>query len=272
MVFTWEVGRHPQSGVAAHSYYLRILSIDVHDEHRYTVHYDRLDYDYPTVGPFNLLPEHLEREIFEENPASYRHRTRYETEPVHPGLYNGPYRITEVVRGSHIRFERNPRWWGQEPFFERIVVRTIENTVALEANLLSETVDYIAGELGLPIDQAIAFEERYGDRFVVEYKPGLIYEHLTPQLRQPDPPRPGRPACAPPGTRSRGHQRASVRGAAAGRGHQRESARLGSLRGDPEVSLRSGRGRGAPRCRAMDAGRGRGSAATVPASRFASSS
>ena len=185
VVFTWEVGRHPQSGVAAHSYYLRILSIDVHDEHRYTVHYDRLDYDYPTVGAFNLLPEHLERGIFEENPASYRHRTRYETEPVHPGLYNGPYRITEVVRGSHIRFERNPRWWGQEPFFERIVVRTIENTVALEANLLSETVDYIAGELGLPIDQAIAFEERYGDRFVVEYKPGLIYEHLTPSFDNP---------------------------------------------------------------------------------------
>ena len=89
------------------------------------------------------------------------------------------------MRGSHIRFERNPEWWGREPYFERIVVRTIENTVALEANLLSETVDFIAGELGLPIDQAIAFEERHGDRFVVEYKPGLIYEHLTPSFDNP---------------------------------------------------------------------------------------
>ena len=185
VVFTWEVGRHPQSGVAAHSYYLRVLSIDVHDEHRYTVHYDRLDYDYPTVGAFTLLPEHLERDIFEEDPATYRNRTRYETEPGHPGLYHGPYRITEVARGSHIRFERNPEWWGREPYFERIVVRTIENTVALEANLLSETVDFIAGELGLPINQAIAFEERHGDRFVVEYQPGLIYEHLTPSFDNP---------------------------------------------------------------------------------------
>ena len=185
VVFTWEVGRHPRSGVAGHSTYVRILSIDVHDEHRYTVHYDRLDYDYPTVGAFDLLPEHLEREIFEEDPASYRYRTRYETEPAHPGLYHGPYRIAEVARGSHLRFERNPHWWGQEPYFERIVVRTIENTVALEANLLSGTVDYIAGELGLPIDQAIAFEERHGDRFVVEYKPGLIYEHLTPSFDNP---------------------------------------------------------------------------------------
>ena len=185
VMFTWEVGRHPQSGVAAHSYYLRVLRIEVHDEHRYTVHYDRLDYDYPTVGAFSLLPEHLERSVFEGDPASYRHRTRYETEPTHPGLYHGPYRISEVVRGSHIRFVRNPMWWGREPWFDRIIVRTIENTVALEANLLSETVDYIAGELGLPIDQAIAFEERHGDRFVVEYKPGLIYEHLTPNLDNP---------------------------------------------------------------------------------------
>ena len=185
VVFTWEVGRHPRSGVAAHSSYVRVLSIDVHDEHRYTVHYDRLDYDYPTVGAFDLLPEHLERAIFEEDPAAYRQRTRYETEPDNPGLYNGPYRIAEVTRGSHLRFERNPHWWGRGPYFERIVLRTIENTAALEANLLSGTVDYIAGELGLPIDQAIAFEERHGDRFVVEYQPGLIYEHLTPSFDNP---------------------------------------------------------------------------------------
>ena len=184
-VFSWEVGRHPQSGVAAHSYYRRILSIDVHDDHRYTIHYDRLYYNYPTAGAFSLLPEHLERDIFEQDPATYRNRTRYETEPANPGLYHGPYLVTEGERGSHIRFERNPNWWGREPYFERIVVRTIENTVALEANLLSGTVDYIAGELGLPIDQAIAFEERHGDRFVVEYKPGLIFEHLTPSFDSP---------------------------------------------------------------------------------------
>ena len=185
VAFTWEVGRHPQSGVAGHSAYVRILSIDLHDEHRYTVHYDRLHYDYPTVGAFDLLPEHLERAVFEEDPAAYRHRTRYETEPANPGLYHGPYRIAETVRGSHLRFERNPYWWGREPYFDRIVVRAIENTAALEANLLSGTVDYAAGELGLPIDQAIAFEERHRGRFVVEYQPGLIYEHLTPSFANP---------------------------------------------------------------------------------------
>ena len=185
VAFTWEVGRHPRSGVAGHSAYVRILAIDLHDEHRYTVHYDRLHYDYPTVGAFDLLPEHLERAVFEEDPAAYRYRTRYETEPAHPGLYHGPYRIAETVRGSYLRFERNPHWWGRDPYFDRIVVRAIGSTAALEANLLSGTVDYAAGELGLPVDQAIAFEERHGDRFVVEYQPGLIYEHLTPNFGNP---------------------------------------------------------------------------------------
>ncbi len=188
VVFTWEVGRHPESGVAAHSEYRRIRSIDVHDERRYTVHYDRLHYDYPTVGALSLLPAHLERPVFEAGPAAYRNRTLYDTAPTTPGLYHGPYRIAEVARGSHLVFERNPHWWGREPYFERIVVRAIGNTAALEANLLSGTVDYVAGELGLPIDQAIAFEQRHGGsggRFVVEYHPGLIYEHLTPHFGHP---------------------------------------------------------------------------------------
>jgi peptide/nickel transport system substrate-binding protein len=57
--------------------------------------------------------------------------------------------------------------------------------VALEANLLSGAVDYIAGELGLTLDQALAFEQRHGQRFEVVYKPGLIYEHIELNLDNP---------------------------------------------------------------------------------------
>ncbi|MCH9672755.1 MAG: peptide ABC transporter substrate-binding protein, partial [Gammaproteobacteria bacterium] len=58
-------------------------------------------------------------------------------------------------------------------------------TAALEASLLSGGIDYIAGELGLPIDQAVAFEKRHGTRFNVEYKSGLIYEHIDLNLDNP---------------------------------------------------------------------------------------
>jgi len=130
------------------------------------------------------VPAHIERQRFEK-PAEYRNRTAYDQDTTNPGLYNGPYRITQVVQGSHIVLEPNPHWSGQQPAFKRIVVKTIENTAALEANLLSGGVDMIAGELGLPLDQAIAFAKRTGKTYNVVFKPGLVYEHIDLNLDSP---------------------------------------------------------------------------------------
>ena len=182
--FTYAVGRHPMSGVASAELYKRILSLDIKDKQRFTLHLDRLSFAYNAINDFQLLPAHLERPAF-ENPAEYRLRTRYDTDTVNPGLYFGPYRIAEVVSGSHIVLLANPTWWGRKPAFQRIVVRVIENTAALEANLLSGSIDYIAGELGLTLDQALALEKRHGPRFDFHYKVGLIYEHIDLNLDNP---------------------------------------------------------------------------------------
>ncbi len=184
VLFGWEVGRHPLTGVANRDFYERIAAIDVHDDKRFTVHIDKRYYDYPERASIPLLPAHLERDAFAE-PREYRHRTLYDADATNPGLYYGPYRITEVVSGSHVVLEPNPTWWGKPPHFKRIVVRVIENTAALEANLLSGSIDYVSGELGFSIDQALSFERRHGDRFDVRYKPGLIYEHIDLNLDNP---------------------------------------------------------------------------------------
>jgi peptide/nickel transport system substrate-binding protein len=185
VVFSWQVGRHPQSGVSAVDFFRRVLSIDVLDDKTYRIHVDRVTFDYNEYGGFTLLPAHLEQAIFEADPVEYRHRTTYDTDATNPGLYFGPYRVSEVVSGSHIVVVPNATWYGQPPAFDRITVKVIENTAALEANLLSGAVDMIAGELGLTIDQALAFEKRHGDRFQVTYKPGLIYEHIDLNLDNP---------------------------------------------------------------------------------------
>ena len=185
VVFTWEVGRHPQSGVSNFELYRRILSIDVLSSKRFTVHLDRLTFDYNLINDFRLLPAHLERAIFEANPAEYPIRTLFDTDTTNEGLYYGPYLITDVVKGSHVVLEPNPTWYGREPGFDRILVRVIENTAALEANLLSGAIDMVAGELGLTLDQAIAFEKRQGRNYNVIYKPGLIYEHIDLNLDNP---------------------------------------------------------------------------------------
>jgi len=182
--FTWEVGRHPQSGVAAAEFYRRAYQLDVKDAKTFTLHFDLLTYEYNAINDFRVLPAHLEAQAFAD-PKEYRNRTRYDTDPANPGLWFGPYRVVETKPGSHIVLEQNPTWYGDKPQFKRVVFRTIENTVALEANLLSGAIDYIAGELGLTLDQALAFEKRHGQRFEVVYKPGLIYEHIELNLANP---------------------------------------------------------------------------------------
>jgi peptide/nickel transport system substrate-binding protein len=183
-IFTWEVGRHPLSGVGNSEMYRRITSIEAHDDRRFTMHVNKFTCEYAAINDFQLLPAHLDRDAFAD-PAQYKTRSRFETDTTNPGLWTGPYRITQVVSGSHIVLEANPTWWGEKPEFKRIVVRAIENTAALEANLLSGSIDYIAGELGLSLDQGLAFEKRHGGRFDVRFKPGLIYEHIDLNLGHP---------------------------------------------------------------------------------------
>ena len=185
VMFTYKAGQTPEAGISNQELYRRILSIDVHDDKTFTLHQDRVTFQYAGINDFRLLPAHLEQTVFEENPSEYRNRTLYDTDPTNPGLYFGPYRITDLKRGSHIVLEPNPTWWDDAPHFKRIVVKAIENTAALEANLLSGEVDMIAGELSITLDQALAFEKRHGNRFSVIYKPGLFYEHLDVQLENP---------------------------------------------------------------------------------------
>ena len=183
--FTWEVGRHPKSGVGNAEMYRRFWQLDLIDDKTFTVHDEKLGFNYNAINDFRLLPEHLERPVFEADPATYRNRTLFDTDPTNPGLAFGPYRIAKIAPGSQILLERNPTWWGEPPAFDRIVIKAIENTTALEANLLSGEVEMVEGSVGLSLDQALAFERRHGDRFQVFYKPGLVYEHMDVMLDNP---------------------------------------------------------------------------------------
>jgi peptide/nickel transport system substrate-binding protein len=181
VAFTLDVGRHPLSGVASSEAYRRIIKFDAKDDRHFTMTIDRVTFDYNSMALL-LLPAHIEKPIFEANPAEYRNKTAFDTDSTNPGLFFGPFRIVEIVPGSRIVLEQNPTWTGEKPHFKRIVVKIIENTAALEANFLSGNVDYVMGELGLSLDQALAFEKRHKDKYDFIYKPALIYEHIDTML------------------------------------------------------------------------------------------
>jgi len=184
VTFTWEIGRNEAAGINNQELYRRMEKIVAHDARRFTIFWNKRTCDAEAINDFELVPAHLERPAASD-PAAYRSRNAYDTDPTQAGLYFGPYRISQVEPGATIVLEPNPTWWGKAPAFKRITVRTIENTAALEANLLSGEIDYIAGEDGISLDQAIAFEKRHGDRFDVIFKPGLFYEHVDLRLDNP---------------------------------------------------------------------------------------
>ncbi len=184
-ILTWEIGRHPRSGVTSGEGFRRMLRIEAPDPKTIVILQDRVTFNYNDFSQFDFIPAHLERARFEQDPETYRRRTAYDTDSANPGLYNGPYRIVAVQPGASITLEPNPHWHGTKPHFRRIFVRTIENTAAMEANLLSGAVDYVAGELGFTLDQALALEKRQAARFDFVYVPSLLYEHIDFNLDHP---------------------------------------------------------------------------------------
>lgn len=182
-IFAWQVGKHPQSGVSNGEFFAKdIVDITTTAPDTLTIHFDKEKCNFALINDFNPLPAHIEKAIFEQDPANYKNRTLYNTDPAHKGLYFGPYRIARVQSGASITLEKNPHWNGDAPKIDFITYKTVESSAALTAHLLSGAVDYIAGELGLTVDQAIAFEKRLENQrpgaYNVIYKAGLTYEHI----------------------------------------------------------------------------------------------
>lgn len=182
-IFTWEVGKHPQSGVSNGEFFATdIVNISSSAPDTLTIHFAKEKCSFATINDFHPLPAHLEKPVFDADPANYKNRTLYNTEPTRKGLYFGPYRIARLQNGAFITLEKNPHWHGKAPQIDSITYKTIESSAALTAHLLSGAIDYISGELGLSLDQALAFEKRLKTQrpgqYTVTYKQSLTYEHI----------------------------------------------------------------------------------------------
>lgn len=184
VAFSYKLGLNPLVGVADAEPYHRIVKLEIENAKTFTLILNRVTYDYASIAAFDILPAHLERAAFAD-PAQYRFRTLYDTDPTDPGLYDGPYVVAAFVPGSHVVLKRNPYWAGKKPYFRRVVIWTVENTAALESNLLAGGLDMVAGELGFSLDEGLAFAKRHGAGFKILYKPGLNYEHIDLNLDDP---------------------------------------------------------------------------------------
>ena len=147
-------------------------------------------YDYPRIAnsfaTTSILSKHVEQKVFEASSGAldYGQKSTFNRRPEEPGLWLGPYRIAEFRLNQQVVLVPNPYWKGRKPFFQKIVLRLIDNTAALQANLMSGDVDTVAGgNLGLTLDQILTLAKTEGGRFDFDFISSVnSYEHLTVNL------------------------------------------------------------------------------------------
>ena len=186
LAFTAKVGRDPNSGFANSRTWGRVERVDVIDPQTAVMHLDEISTQFDRIG--SVLPVHLEGPIHASatTPGDYIAKSTYNRAPTTPGLWMGPYLLSEVALGSTVILTPNPFWKGHPPQIRRVVFKTIDNTAALLANLQAGDVDMTPGEgMGVTFDQVLALQKQEPDRFTYIFKPTLAYDHIDVQLDNP---------------------------------------------------------------------------------------
>jgi peptide/nickel transport system substrate-binding protein len=189
--FTREVAINPTVSTPDKESYSQIQKIewDAKTPKKCVFTYDKARWDFYQSN-FRPIPKHIEEPVYlkyKDQKEGYEKNTTYTKNPTNPGLYNGPYKISEVVLNDHVTVVPNPLFFGKQPKIQKIQIKLIPNTGTLEANLRSGTIDKVSS-LGFAFDQAIAFEKKVKSEklpYEVVFKPSLTYEHIDLNLDNP---------------------------------------------------------------------------------------
>eukprot|EP01037_Dinobryon_pediforme_P002666 gene2666-2705_t len=140
-------------------------------------------FDYQRIGSVFVLPEHIEGPIFAaaRDLIDYGDHSTLNRHPEEPGLWFGPYRLERFEANQEITMVPNPTWHGTKPYFRKVTMRLIENTAALQANLLSGDIDTVPiSNVGLTLDQTLVLAKTQQSRFDFDFRPSVgSTEHLS---------------------------------------------------------------------------------------------
>ncbi len=190
--FTWQVGKNPNVSISGKEGYENVTSItwDPKTPKKCVMALKKAKFDY-FASLIDPMPSHLEGPIFEKyknEPQGYDRNTLYTKDPTNPGLYNGPYVISDVKLGSHVSFKPNPNWGGKKPYFQQIIFKLIPNGNTLPTRIQSGDIDMLVPGAGFGLDQSLAFEKTIkADKlpFKMVFEDGTVYSHIDINLDHP---------------------------------------------------------------------------------------
>ena len=186
--FSWRIGKNKNVSIPNREMYDNINSItwDPKSDQKCILNFSQNKYDFVVNMP-DPMPAHLEEPIYnkyKDQPQGYDVNSAYTKAPATPGLYNGPYVITEVKLGSHVILEPNPYFFGRKPQFKKVIFKLIPNNISLVPNLRSGSIDLIS-PTGWGLDQAVAFEKNVKNEnlpYEVVFQDGFVYGHIDLNL------------------------------------------------------------------------------------------
>jgi peptide/nickel transport system substrate-binding protein len=184
--FTVDIARLPDSGMPNAVLFRNLHSVRIVDAKTFVLIFDHVEFGLSAPDAIEILPEHVEGPIFRAlaDKRDYLKHSAYRTEPTNPGLWMGPYRLTEFGAAKYAVFERNPHWFGEQPYFRKITLRFYPSSAATEAGLFGGEIDLLE-EGTLPLEVAADIKARLQDRFVVKTAPGATELFAVANLGQP---------------------------------------------------------------------------------------
>ena len=153
-----------------------LVSVVALDDRRFTMKFKAPRYDFQELAPQPInaaIEEPLLRAA--RSPLEYGPQSAYNVAPTTPGLWNGPYLITEFKPNESVTYAPNPYWDGEKPAFRQVTMRLVDGSAALQAQLVSGAIDVADG---LSFAQALELQGRYPDRLDVAFTPGLSINWL----------------------------------------------------------------------------------------------
>ncbi|WP_145612964.1 ABC transporter substrate-binding protein [Nitrospirillum amazonense] len=181
VAFTWDVLTSTGRGLAdSDQRIINVKSIQVIDERRFDVVYTgSACSDQLSVPP--LLPAHLEKPIWQSNPAEYFSNSLYRTKPGTPGLYSGPYRVV-AADGTTLHLEENIYWPGQKPAYGKVDLLVPANQAALETAVRAGKVDVFTT---LTFDVGSRLARDLANAYNAFYAPSDFLVHLKVNFTNP---------------------------------------------------------------------------------------
>lgn len=179
-VWTLRMRKNPSTPVVSRFVDNKIDNVLAPDPYTIAFQYNEI-YAYANLDPFQVLPAHVLRPIYNRDPAQVD-KAPFARAP----LGCGPYKFVQWSAGNFIELEASPQTYGgaAKPTIKNLTFKFILDATVMTANLVAGDADATITN-NLSLEQLDEINRRAAGRMATFYTEGLVWEHFDYNLDDP---------------------------------------------------------------------------------------